>query len=833
MKISLSKRQIAYLLVILLLLLVLTGLAIEFLSLKPATETAFPEPKSLPVENLEQVSPDGAMKAYVSATDAGMHGTSIFLSKADGTDASVIASGSDGAWVTNPVWSPDGKNIAFVRVVDSQISEFEISSEFELWVYNLAAGKSRLITAVDTFNPSISYDGSSDIKWRSDTEIAFPDNESYPINDYVVDINTGKITQLDAGAKAGADKYNAAAQPGKVPYYSQCDSSWGNTTLGTCSQYNVCEMGCAISATAMVFKYYGVKTDPGAMNTWLKNHNGYTNGCLINWTTAANMAPDKVTFIARITTPDWARLRSELNNGYPVILEVRNNGAQHFVVATGYYEDTYYINDPGYPSRTTLAAYGNKIVGLRIFHGPTSAPAQCPPSTDGEVYVCTPKIRPEYKADFCASKWYPLRGFSGNTAYLVENAANDADYTHAGSWTPKLSQAGIYKVEAFIPRHGTFSKTCSWGTASFGADTSQAKYVIIGAGGAVTEAIRDQLPMDDEWLTIGEFEFDAGTGGNVHMKNATGEAAGAKNLSYSAMRFTYLRPGSYPVPAITSVSPPAAQSGMGDLTITLNGTGFYKESVVSLNGSNLATTYKTQKQLTAVIPAGQLAKVAELSIVVTNPAPGGGSSTPYMFGVSSFADSTPQNWHWRFVESLYAQGITTGCAVSPMRYCPDRAVTRGEMAVFLLRAMHAGDNTYLPAPKMSDYFLDVPEAGKDWMKPWIEEFYEEGISTGCAVNLLRYCPERPVTRAEMAVFILRALHGEDYVPPAALGIFSDVPAPGREWMAPWVEQFYNEGITTGCGVDAAGKPLYCPERPVTRAEMAAFIDRAFDFPLLP
>jgi predicted metalloprotease len=66
-----------------------------------------------------------------------------------------------------------------------------------------------------------------------------------------------------------------------------------------------------------------------------------------------------------------------------------------------------------------------------------------------------------------------------------------------------------------------------------------------------------------------------------------------------------------------------------------------------------------------------------------------------------------------------------------------------------------------------------------------------------------------------------------------VGVFADLPVAGKEWMTPWIEQFYNEGITTGCGVAPSGSPLYCPESPVSRAEMAAFIDRAFKFPLVP
>jgi hypothetical protein len=75
----------------------------------------------------------------------------------------------------------------------------------------------------------------------------------------------------------------------------------------------------------------------------------------------------------------------------------------------------------------------------------------------------------------------------------------------------------------------------------------------------------------------------------------------------------------------------------------------------------------------------------------------------------------------------------------------------------------------------------------------------------------------------MAIFLLRAKHGAAYVPPAATGIFADVPT--TYWAANWIEQLYAEGITTGCGIGN-----YCPEDPVTRAQMAVFLVRTFNLP---
>jgi hypothetical protein len=102
-----------------------------------------------------------------------------------------------------------------------------------------------------------------------------------------------------------------------------------------------------------------------------------------------------------------------------------------------------------------------------------------------------------------------------------------------------------------------------------------------------------------------------------------------------------------------------------------------------------------------------------------------------------------------FIEEFYNDGITVGCSLSPLQYCPQGLVTRGEMAVFIERAI----GNYAPTPNPTGMFEDVP-AGP--FKPFIEEFYNDGITVGCSQTPLNYCPQNYVTRGEMAVFIVRA-----------------------------------------------------------------------------
>ena len=175
----------------------------------------------------------------------------------------------------------------------------------------------------------------------------------------------------------------------------------------------------------------------------------------------------------------------------------------------------------------------------------------------------------------------------------------------------------------------------------------------------------------------------------------------------------------------------------------------------------------------------------------------------------AFVDVPFSHWAWGYIEAFYDQGITTGCIASPLTYCLNDNVTRAEMAVFLERAM----GTSVP-PVVPITFTDTPE---HWAQYWIEKFKSDGITTGCGLGI--YCPNDYVTRAEMAVFIERAMG--TFVPPAVPLTFTDTTG---HWAQYWIEKFRADGITTGCGPD-----IYCPDNYVTRAEMAVFITRAFGY----
>jgi len=138
------------------------------------------------------------------------------------------------------------------------------------------------------------------------------------------------------------------------------------------------------------------------------------------------------------------------------------------------------------------------------------------------------------------------------------------------------------------------------------------------------------------------------------------------------------------------------------------------------------------------------------------------------------------------------------------------------MAVFLLKAKHG--RGYRPPP-CTGVFGDVPCPG-GFAVDWIEQFAAEGITAGCGGG--NFCPGRAVSRAEMAVFLLKAKYGSGYQPPPCTGVFGDVPCPDG-FAVNWIEELAAEGVTAGCG---GGN--YCPRNPVLRVSMAIFLTKNFD-----
>lgn len=179
----------------------------------------------------------------------------------------------------------------------------------------------------------------------------------------------------------------------------------------------------------------------------------------------------------------------------------------------------------------------------------------------------------------------------------------------------------------------------------------------------------------------------------------------------------------------------------------------------------------------------------------------------------SFLDVPESDPFHDVIGTIAVNGITIGCGAG--NYCPDPPLSRAQSAVFLLRSLHGGG--FQPPQATGLLFSDVPS--DSFAAAWIEELSTEGITSGCGGG--NFCPDAALTRAEAAVFLLRAKHGPTHAPPPATGgVFGDVPADA--FAADWIEELALEGITSGCG---GGN--YCPAAPTTRGQAAALLVRTF------
>jgi len=225
---------------------------------------------------------------------------------------------------------------------------------------------------------------------------------------------------------------------------------------------------------------------------------------------------------------------------------------------------------------------------------------------------------------------------------------------------------------------------------------------------------------------------------------------------------------------------------------------------------------------------------------------------------SIFADVPSHHWARGPIEAIYREGVTTGCDVSPLRYCPDGAVTRGQMAVFVSRAagltwldpgvatfvdVPRGDGTYTPPGSPTD------ADGTHMFYGWVERL-ADGASwggtpptSGCEGGY--YCVDQRTTRAQMATFLCRA-NGKTWLDPGS-ATFNDVPrgadgvftppivangcdADGTHQFYGWTERLADTASWGAYGAPTRGfeDGTFRPDNNCTRAEMAVFLCRAFE-----
>jgi hypothetical protein len=257
-----------------------------------------------------------------------------------------------------------------------------------------------------------------------------------------------------------------------------------------------------------------------------------------------------------------------------------------------------------------------------------------------------------------------------------------------------------------------------------------------------------------------------------------------------------------------SVNPRSGGASAGT-SLSILGTNFLAGATVTVGGQP-ATGVSVNSYMFISATAPALTPGTANDIVVTNTDTTTGTLVKGF--VADFLDVPNSNQFYSYITTLVSNAITAG--IGGGLYGVNDNTLRQQMAVFILKGKHG--LCYVP-PTCTGMFTDVPCPST--FANWIEAMANEGITGGCGVGI--FCPQNPVRRDQMAVFLLKAEHGSSYVPPTCTGIFLDVACPSP--FADWIEQLFHESITGGCGGNN-----YCPSQPNTRGQMAVFITKTFN-----
>jgi hypothetical protein len=239
-------------------------------------------------------------------------------------------------------------------------------------------------------------------------------------------------------------------------------------------------------------------------------------------------------------------------------------------------------------------------------------------------------------------------------------------------------------------------------------------------------------------------------------------------------------------------------------------------------GSVAAGSGNSQPVSVAFDSEGLLPGLYRRSLVFTTDTPTPVAPVPVDFSVL-FADVPEGSFAWNFILGAAGAGVIPGCNPYAPAYafCPNEIVTRRSMAGYIERAVHG---SLTPPPVYTGQFDDVLLGS--FNSDYIQGLVDDGITAGCSVEPRLYCPDVPVTRAQMAVFVWKAVHGDE-APPPCDGVFADVPCPGG-FAVDYIEGIADDGITVGCG-----DGNYCPNTGITNAQMAVYLVKAFSLPYLP
>ena len=388
---------------------------------------------------------------------------------------------------------------------------------------------------------------------------------------------------------------------------------------------------------------------------------------------------------------------------------------------------------------------------------------------------------------------------------------------------PAGSSSGMTTINITAPADSVaegIEKAALSGTATVNGEAATITGAELSIADAVITLTASLLDPDNEPVTA------VSEGASVEATVTVALPSGTNAVSPLTVRVTVGRAGDSATPGsdYASVAPfdvviPAGANNQS-ASFTLDATGAYDDS--RYEGDEQLNVLYTPLDF-AVNPIDPTAlSVRDNDHVPFTPPPSeppGPPKPPECEG--QFCDED-DSVHQVGIETIAQLGVTLGCDDdNPYRFCPRQVVSRSQMAAFLYRAVGYWTGRVPPTGRgveLSDVALDA----------WYRSYAQWAVSIGAFAALGgEFDPDAEVTRADMAIMLAAAFNLIDPLSrtqPQPEGLFADMAEqdPAAVLAA---EALYRVGVTIGCAIE----PLrYCPDRPVTRAQMSTFIARALN-----
>lgn len=165
---------------------------IEYLNMSGYRQQILIENALMMNSELIQLSPDGTLVTFVTAFDRGFRDSAIWLIRSDGSERRKLVDSNSNGWVTNPVWSPDSRQFAYVRVVENEWGEL---IETQLWLHDLETSQSHLVTNDLRFTPILIFGVAKTLEWTETSTLYLTVTENKQRR-YAIDMVSGTMNEI-------------------------------------------------------------------------------------------------------------------------------------------------------------------------------------------------------------------------------------------------------------------------------------------------------------------------------------------------------------------------------------------------------------------------------------------------------------------------------------------------------------------------------------------------------------------------------------------------------------------------------------------------------------